>query len=198
MSIPFTYQGPALSTRQVLFTGLTINATESNRTAVVDTAAETLRVGSVVIADPFNWEFSAPGDVNPTHKGQTVTQPQTNFLHLQKFVVLGLGQINRDVQNSRGGVAYFPRQLTVAPASEVEFIMTRANQTAGATFLVPANGSYALQPATVTTTDAATVMTNVLNLLRIGCGLSLDTVDTSGTAALARVRFGPPSCVVLP
>lgn len=143
------------------YTGKNINATDGSRTAI----ATDLVVGAVLIVDPYSFET--------TNNGGCFTRPQTNFLHLPKYVVVEVPQ-----GSVRGG------PIRVVPLNQDFFgtVMCNANFAVGDVGAIT-DGSWSLVAQSVfAATNLATTKT-----FGAKAGILAEAKDTSGTAALTRV-----------
>ncbi len=191
MSNTASYKGAPLATRRVWYTGQNINATNASRTAL---SSGDIAVGSVLIRDPYCWDTKGVqiGDtttpsVTPEFLGLDYTQPQTNFLHENKVVVVGAGVCN-ELKYDAAGTRIYPRWVDVVDAAEaVEALVT--GTVAVADILCVTNGSFALSTQALRTDTAAHAVADLLAQQVGGCAMALEA-HSGGTAHRRAVRFG--------
>lgn len=166
---------------QKWYTAKNINATDGSRTAI----AADLKVGDVVIEDPYTHEFpeyDASGAVVAGAnygKGSCVTRPQTNHLHRKKWYVVDVPSSVNDIPSSAAPTQRRGGYILVSDTPGIVQVNTLANMTAGTTGLGVANGAFSLAAVTI---DAA-------GLSGALCAIADETVDTSGGAAVKKVEW---------
>jgi hypothetical protein len=148
------------------YTAKTINATNGSRTAI----AEDLKVGHVVVLDPYGWD----GETDEIN----VTQPQTSFLTGRKYVVTA---VDRDVNKIVSSTQRKGGRVKLCPYADIiQVYCIGTTDIAIMDRLTVANGSFSLVQNTTNNTT--------FNLGVCAVALAAHTTDTTPT--LVNCTFG--------
>lgn len=137
----------------VYYTAKNINATAASRSAI----ASDLAVGAILIADPYkNDGAEGSGGATPIN----VTQPQTSFLHMEKYVVVDVPSSVNQIPSSaaptqrRGGYIVVEK---LRDSDDITALVDGTTDVAVGDQLEVTNGSFNLTKYAGLTTQFTTI-----------------------------------------
>jgi len=139
-----------------------------------DNDTEDVAIGYNVCYDTAVGDTPAAGEWDEMVRGRVVTKPKTGHKNAYAGVIVGLGR------RLKSGTDY-TRLVQIAEPHKGTYVnaLTHANMTAETTVLMIGNDDWGLVAQTLTAEATE------LDTVAIAC----DTVDTSSTAAVKKIRF---------
>lgn len=139
----------------VYYTAKNINATAGSRTAIDDD----LEVGMVLVMDPYQNDGGETGvDGTTSAKPINATRPQTSFLNMKKYVVVGFSPSINDIPSAsaatqrRGGLV-----SVVEAADDIQALVDGTTDVSVGDVLEVTNGSFNLTKRAALTTTSTTL-----------------------------------------